>query len=256
MLNAILRNKAGREALSDGSSNTIYDMFRWQEDIRTSTVFERLMYFPPDLAWNVLQQASKSLPHFRMATIVSTEFWPSFPCPDDGRLRAEPDVFIRWELGDPIVRYDMIVEAKLPWTKQDVTQHEAQLSSYLAQFSGAGDCDSETEEDLADHVIYLCVDGLGNNPQREVTTISPRIPDGMPPVTIAACSWQDLADVVGHMNENGDFAEVADKLVRDIAEALAFCGHRYFAIDDTVLSAEAPTKYKKSLRSIHDWNCY
>ena len=256
MLNAILRNKAGREIKTDGSLNTIYDMFRWQEDIRTSTVFERLMYFPADLAWKVLQQASKSLPHFRMAAVVSVEFWPSFPCPDDGRLRAEPDVFIRWELGDPKIRYDMIVEAKLPWTRQDVTQHEAQLLSYLAQFSGAGDGHSETEEDLADHVIYLCVDGLGNNPQREATTISPRFADGLPPVTIAACSWQNLADVIGHINENGGFAEVADKLVRDIAEALEFCGHRYFAIDDTLLSTAGPSKYKKSLQSIYDWNCY
>ena len=254
MLNAILRNKAGREVGSDGSLNSIGDMLRHQEDIRTATIFERLSYLPASLMWKVLQRATKTLPRFRISEIASIEFWPSFISSEEGRSRAEPDVFIRWELGDPKVRYDMIVEAKLPTTAQIQEQHEAQLAAYYSEFSADPREGTDAESDLADYVIYLCVDGLGANAQEEAMRLQPKLSDKMPPVRIAACSWQDIANAVGYLQRSDTFDDVSTRLVRDLVDSLGFCGHRYFKIDNSVLDEEGPKQYRKTIKMLSKWN--
>jgi hypothetical protein len=122
VLKALLHRKLGRatapldeecgrdaeEAASDGLTEC--------EDPLTATVFERLAYLPPDIAWDILRRASKPLGDGpAMPTTVpegaqTWSFWPSLRPGERGlnKQRVEPDVLVLWS--DTL----LLIEAKHP----------------------------------------------------------------------------------------------------------------------------------------------
>ena len=77
MLNAILNSKSGRLSRDDEHNIRWKEIYRASEDLLTATIFERLSYLPPEIAWELLVSASGGqLPKYRLVEITNIEFWP------------------------------------------------------------------------------------------------------------------------------------------------------------------------------------
>ncbi|WP_286698103.1 hypothetical protein [Sulfitobacter sp. TMED3] len=155
MLHAILSSKSGR--IHSGDTVTKWrDIFRGSEDLITATVIERLSYLSGPTAWSILRKASGNmLDDFRVGELVEIEFWPMWEH-QERKLGVEPDVFMQFDLGDPVKRYHLIVESKFWGNSQDVNQWAYQLSAY-------GQLLQSEELQPADSVVYLAIGGVKNS---------------------------------------------------------------------------------------------
>lgn len=155
MLHAILSSKSGR--LHSGDAVTKWrDIFRGSEDLITATVIERLSYLSGATAWSVLTKAlGNTLSDFRIAELVEIEFWPMWEH-ESRKFGVEPDVFMQFDLGDPVKRYHLIVESKFWGNSQSTSQWAYQLSAY--------DQLLQSEEiDSADSVVYIAIGGANDS---------------------------------------------------------------------------------------------
>ena len=155
MLHAILSSKSGR--LRSGDTVTKWrDVFRNSEDLITATILERLSYLSGVTAWSILRKAlGNTLVNFRVAKLVEIEFWPMWEH-EDRKLGVEPDVFMQFDLGDPVKRYHLIIESKFWGNSQDVNQWAYQLSAY-------GQLLQTEELEPADSVVYFGIGGVKNS---------------------------------------------------------------------------------------------
>jgi hypothetical protein len=196
MLNAILNGKSASVLDQEGVPAAVADMLRTREDARTSTIFERLSYLPGPVAWSLLRRASGgTLPSYRLAHLETIEFWPNWSMGREDRHHAQPDVFLRWTLGDPGQAFEMIVEAKLPWTGQWEGQWRDQLDAYRNHILGLAPGVYQTAEmGIPNGLIYLCVDGLGRRPAENIAGRKAdfKLPADLPPSLSRAARGRPL----------------------------------------------------------------
>ena len=258
MLRAILHSKSGKFEDIGGVPSNIAAILRNREDARTSTIFERLAYLPPDLMWKILCRATGGhiLPRFQVVKLDSVEFWPTWKLSSDGRSRAEPDVFLRWRLGDPETMVDMIIEAKR--SGEGVTQNRRQWLDQLFAYEETylfheTEGEASARNGRAKSLVYLCVDGLGEKPTQAIESFEEaELPVSLPDLTIAGCSWQTIADAIGDMEKGEEFGIASKHLLLDIKDALRFCGQIYFHVRIDFSELPPPKFYVETLKHLDD----
>lgn len=245
MLQAILSGKAGSVSMGGEDRVSWSRIFKANEDLLTATIFERLSYLGGPTCWRILRSTfGLSLPEYRVATLRNIEFWPRWSDSVDEARIVEPDVFLQFELGDPIRRIDVIVEAKLAG-QQYADQWRREIQSY--QKRAVSD---DAMAWNADEAYFLAIGGLGGQPSQVVSRFSghiPSIPESQMGVVIAAAEWAELVSVV-HETEGAD--EHSQRILNDVAEALAFFGHRYIHALSTLADFEVLDSPEVALSSM------
>jgi hypothetical protein len=196
-------------------------VFRSSEDFLTATTFERLAYLDDATCWRVLQQAAKPelLPFRTVATLEQIEFWPRWPLrtKDEERV-VEPDVFLRFSVGDPATRVALIVEAKLGGF-QSAEQWAREWHAYQHNFGDTGG-----------EVVLVALGGLEKR-AASVAELADRANRELarlglaPQLRAASLSWLDLVAALADLLETGAGASVR-RILSDIIEALALHGYR------------------------------
>ncbi|MEZ4309050.1 MAG: hypothetical protein R3F14_13515 [Polyangiaceae bacterium] len=252
MLKALLRNKLGRSAAalaSSGASNEdggepdagpdpppeagldpsagaaadedgapvdtgAHAAFTAFEDPLTATIFERLAYLPPDLAWALLKAASKPLnddspfPAHPPDTAPSWDFWPGLKAGPRAphKKRVEPDVLVSW--GDS----RLLIEAKHRGLQDPVGQWVEQIDAVRASPRHAGA-----------RLYFLAVGGVVPLGGDELERLRERLGGDVPP--LFTLHWEELCDVLSRQCEEGA-APPASALMRDMVQALERWGYR------------------------------
>ena len=260
MFNAVIGRKAGNAETEEALPEPVSEIFRTREDCRTATIFERLSYMPGLCAWNILRRAcgKGELQEYRLAELEHIGFWPNWKISRFDRTYAQPDVYMRWSLGDPAQYVDLIIEAKLPWTSQSTDQWRSQLESYRDEILGYdGNSVHFTSDISPERVIYLIVDGhlptggfgtLGSD-----YTLGPQEFEDLPTVSFAACTWQSLAEALGDLEHEGRLTAVAPALLIDVRGALTYLGHAYFQMPTALLGMKSFADADLSLNTISKW---
>lgn len=247
MLQAILSGKAGTAAMGGEDRVSWRKIFKANEDLLTATVFERISYLRGPICWKILRSTfGHILPEYHVANLRNIEFWPRWSDVVDPDKSVEPDVFMQFDLGDPVRRVDVIVEAKLNG-QQYGDQWRREIQSYKLQ--------SVTDDAIvggADEAYFLAIGGLVGTSSQVVSRLSSHIPlspDGSAGVVTAAADWSALVAVV-HETEVED--ENSQRILQDLAEALAFFGYRYVHSLSTLANFEllhSPEKALSTLRT-------
>lgn len=260
MLQSILHGKSRNADGPDGVPQSVGALFRKLEDARTSTIFERLAYLPPTVGWNLLRlSCNNAIPEFRLVELADVKFWPNWQIVRSGRQMVEPDVYMRWVVGDPSIIIDLIIEAKLPGAiSQSPQQWLDQLEGYRDFFCAPDDDDSDRiaiiTPDCAHMVFHMSVDGLGANPHSQLKSLIPSVlPDALPEVRFVACSWQTLAEALDSMDRLGGLDEVPRPLVEDLRKAFDYCGHQAFRIADGIFRLDTQIGYENTMSALADW---
>ncbi|MHC2086170.1 hypothetical protein [Methylobacterium sp. CM6244] len=125
---------------------------------------------------------------------------------------VEPDVFMRFEIGEPPRRVDLIVECKRGGG-HDRWQWGREWRAHAEIYPDEG-CDTD--------VVLLAVGRWGKAPLLEVATILGSYPDPMPEgFRAVAMDWRDLTDTLAQLT----FDDRDRRVVGDILDALALHGH-------------------------------
>jgi len=202
MLKALTRHKTGRVDRESLLKRT--GLLRF-EDPLTATVFGRLAYLPPQLAWTLLRQAIgwtldgrpwRKTPPKGGGT---WRFWPSYPDPTGAQTRIEPDVVWSFEDGSALV-----IEAK-HHDGQRVDQWLAEIQAVLA----------------AEGVARVLLLAVGD----AVPTLAPwdleRLRDAGA-AAVAHVAWPDLAVAASSVE---GLAPHVERVVQDIISALTLWGY-------------------------------
>ncbi|NIG56793.1 hypothetical protein [Chitinophaga sp. Cy-1792] len=135
MLNLIKSGKSGRNfQVIEQIEINLKKFFKKSEDSLTSSIFERLLYLPPKIFWEILTKsiADKELYHLE-AQLINVEFWPRW---DFENGYKEADVFLRFK------HFDLIIEAKR--NDDEFTQYEYQWISeaeaYIKEYGNEKPC--------------------------------------------------------------------------------------------------------------------
>lgn len=233
MFRAIISGKAGRLPVALTAGSPWSAVFKQSEDLLTATVFERLSYLEGSLLWAILRSTfGPALPAYKLAELINIEFWPRW---DDavGSGTVEPDVLLQFEVGDPVRRVDLILEAKLGGV-QYAEQWHRQWSSYQAY---VGEEDNDAPAHL---VIFLAIGGLigGSASTVERLTQEVRIRSGNSTELVAsAADWSHLASV---LNDLSIESRAAGRAIADVAEALALFGYRHLRALDSLSEVRRP----------------
>lgn len=219
MLNAILSGKAGRTDLGGGEARSWREIFKANEDLVTATVFERLSYLPGSLMWAILAiAAKKQLPFYRMASLTNFEFWPKWPrseFPSEEHKYVEPDVFLEFDLGDPVQRAHVIVEAKFGgW--QDGKQWDQEVKAWK---------DFILDQELVppDVVYFISLSGNWAGLDESWLYSSWSKVQPMPDVHLIRMDWNDIARSCFSYADQ-ELAPEDRRVIRNIKEALAEFG--------------------------------
>jgi hypothetical protein len=160
------------------------------------------------------------LPEYKVVNLLDAQFWPTWQEDDDGLKTVEPDGYFQFEVGDPAVRIDVILEAKYrvgydqyaeQWRRQWNAYH-----TYVAEGDGA--------------IAYLlAVGGLGAH----ATTTMHRLQEELRQVglelKVIAANWPKLLDaIVSSMD--GSLAGEERRILGDIIEAMALAGFRHVQV--------------------------
>ncbi|HSN99435.1 MAG TPA: hypothetical protein VLS89_14165 [Candidatus Nanopelagicales bacterium] len=184
-----------------------------REDPLTASVFERLAYLEPDLAWDLVRATCEPLhgpplPEARPAGLPAWSFWPRLPPGEQGRnLRhVEPDVVATF--GDVV----LVVEAKHrggqraePWIE------EARAARAARAFEGK-------------RLWIVAADGMDTAAaaaQRDVFAreLGERAPG------LLHLRWARLCEEI-HERLRGPLPAGAAAVLRDLLAALALWGYR------------------------------
>ncbi len=220
MLIAILDGK-GR-TVPDGlkGGDSLRKVFKVSEDLLTATVFERLAYLKGATLWAILRATFRPdiLPPRSVATLDAIEFWPRWSKANPTLEQdVEPDVVMRFTVGDPAVTATVIVECKLrDWQRAD--QWRKEWIAHETEFSG---------DDGPEMCFFLALGGLGRfagRPQDLVAAFTEAASAGASSIIRAtAADWSDLLHALHAVKiEDGPQRRV----VEDLRQALALHGYR------------------------------
>lgn len=147
MLRAILKGKAGRVELEDGTSQSWREVFRKREDLLTAVFFGRLRYLSDAGEQKVLALLISKEAADRAGKIQSIKFWPKYSSPIKGQSWVEPDVLIECE------NAVILIEVKPPFGGDQYSrQWENEIRSFIHD---QNDCDWET--DTANELHFLAL---------------------------------------------------------------------------------------------------
>lgn len=154
MIYAIKNNKVPR------------NIYKGNEDSLTSSIFERLMYLPHELAQHILETALfDSIPGLDFYKLQSINYWPYWNSENTTNSRnVEPDIFIRTETHDIIIeakRYDSKQQSSTQWRNEiQAYNNEYMVDEKPLIFIALGGLNSEELEILKvkgrDYKIYKC----------------------------------------------------------------------------------------------------
>ena len=172
---------------------------------------------------------------YRVADIKDIEFWPMWASTERS-IGVEPDVFISLELGDPVRKIHVILEAKHGGGFQNEWQWRSEIHAW---FEGI----SAEEREIPDQLIFLAVGGLIEIPKRSafrekfLRDIRVEFPS-LPELLIAMISWDDLARACEMTNpsERHQF-----RIVRDMQLGLELFGF-FHRVTPTQLESLQPLK--------------
>ncbi|NKL38783.1 hypothetical protein GFL49_34825 [Rhizobium leguminosarum bv. viciae] len=216
MLLALTQGKAGRIGNEIKAGSSWREVFKSSEDLLTAAVFGRLVYLRGSRLWSILRNAfGSALPDYKLVELVDASFWPTWPENEGGTKTVEPDVFLQFNVGDPAVRIDVIVEAKYrPGYDQYAEQWQRQWTAYhrfVAQDDGAS-------------AFLLAIGGLGPHAATTMHRLQGQLrADGLD-VKVVAANWPKLLDAVTAEIEIAKSEE--RRLLGDILEAMALAGFR------------------------------
>jgi len=220
MLKALLHRKLGRVAfgVADGGDGDIEgttpEGLTGLEDPLTSTVFERLAYLPPDLAWEILRGASKPLgegPAMPAAPPEGTPSWSFWPGLRPGaqafnKVRVEPDVLVSW--GDT----RLLIEAKHRCF-QDPGQWIEQIRAVRAAHAHAGK-----------QTWFIAVGGIVMEQiHDQLARVHRELANDVP--GLLTIRWEGLREVLYSL-DGPTLPSGQSAVVRDMAAALEAWGYR------------------------------
>lgn len=220
IVNAISRGKARSEVVM--KSGAVGGSISLNEDVLTSSVFERLLYLPEQRFWGILSAATGNATNVEALPaepneIVEATFWPSFSFTEallaPAAQRREPDLVIRTP------RLILIIESKLETAEQYPLQWAEQV---LAVRGSIG-------PELP--IVHLAIGGFGRFPslkrveeqQAQARTLLGDFAGSALNVRFEACSWYQLASAVSQ--ERPSFRNER-RLLRDVLNALSWYGIR------------------------------
>lgn len=220
MLRAILDGK-GRtipEGLKAGDS--LRKVYKVSEDLLTATVFERLAYLDGPTFWSILRATFRPdvLPDRKVVELAEIEFWPRWSKANPTLEQdVEPDVILRFSVGDPSVRVTLVVECKLGgW--QEAGQWRREWIAHEMEFAG---------DDAPDECFFLALGGLGafkGKPQEMVSAFAKSASVGASlPIVATAADWSNLLHALHTVEVK---AGPERRIVEDIRRALALHGYR------------------------------
>ncbi|GFO70033.1 hypothetical protein GMLC_36120 [Geomonas limicola] len=131
MFKAVVKGKAGRIQLENGSSLSWRDLFRKREDLLTATFFGRLRYLSQAGEQKVLALLLDQDAATRAGAIKHIEFWPKFSKEDQGYV--EPDVLMICE------NACVLVEVKPPFGgDQHIGQWKHEITQATKEWAADG----------------------------------------------------------------------------------------------------------------------
>ncbi|KQU93896.1 hypothetical protein [Devosia sp. Root105] len=239
MFKAIISGKAGTSAGAIAAGTSWSKAFQASEDLLTATVFERLNYLDGSTLWQILRATFPILPAYRVADLLEADFWPRWSAGEGGG-QVEPDVVLRFEVGDPSRRIDLIVEAKLGGV-QNAEQWLREWRAYTASMSN-------TDEQVDSYL--LAIGGTGASATKTVLALKAdveRLTAGTLTIPADAAGWQRLADVIGDVEPAHSHQA---RVIEDIVEALAHFGFRHLSGLNSLLTAPNFPKFDRSLAQL------
>ena len=233
MFKAVIKNKSAglnRDIENESAGKRIgIEVSSVREDVLTAAVFSRLSYLPAPVFWRLLCDLFHVLPRRQLAELKTIEFWPSWDHPSKDRMRVEPDVFLQFNIGDPTLTVDLLIEMKRyeDWS-QYAGQHIDQLKSYFYEDEG----ESVNLEDKGEQLYFLALGGLGKNPQTQMdilkeeslATFKNTDESKFNKDHIGGASWTSLSNLVQKSLINSSGHE--RRILSDIFEILTYAGFR------------------------------
>lgn len=216
MLRALMHSKDLGVHLNATKKTSWRDIFRTSEDFLTASVFSRLSYLDAPMLWQILCEAfGRELPRYKVVELEDIQFWPRWEL--STRSFVEPDIFLRFKLGDPEVRADVLIEAKVNDTYlQSSVQWREELAAYREMMAAEGD--------QAASLYFLAIGGLGRNYSSTLNNLISNLAiSDVDNVHILGASWSKLTDVI-YMLSQGNVGQ--KRIFSDVLEALAMCGER------------------------------
>lgn len=214
MLKALLHRKL-RWAPAEGEigeDDEAWDGPSGLEDPLISTIFERLAYLDPDLAWDLLRAAcaplhGPSLPEARPAGAPTWSFWPRLaPGIPGGRRHVEPDVVVPW--GEHV----LLIEAK--------HRGGQRASQWIAEVQAA----RATPAHQGRALWLVAAGGLTQAAAAaERDAYLGALGEGAP--ALLHLDWNRLCDVI-HERLRAPLLAPAAAVLRDILAGLALWGYR------------------------------
>lgn len=243
MLKALLHRKLPRGVVdSDEDAEDIVQIEPTRrEDPLTATVFERLAYLPPSLAWEILCRAAKpleegpSLPPDAPLGAPTYSFWPNLRPGADGRntLRVEPDVLISWD--DTL----LIVEAK-HYGQQYAGQWVEQVRAVRAM---------SAHKDKA--IWLIAVGGIVWHEQMEQAAhVRRELANASP--GLLAMRWEELHHAIDEFRIPKRAPEQLSVL-NDIAAALDAWGYRKKTWFSSLRATDPLARAIESMRVLQTW---
>jgi len=212
-----------------------------REDPLTATIFERLAYLPPSLAWELLFRATKpvtngpALPSEVPSGAPAYSFWPSLRPGEGGAnaQRVEPDVLVSWL--DTL----LVVEAK-HYGQQYANQWVEQIRAVRAM-----------PEHWGKRIWLVAVGGIVANEQREQAAhVRREITNSSP--ELLALRWDDLHHAIDEFrNSNCPPEQLA--ILNDIVAGLDAWGYRKKRWFSSLRSAGPLVRANESMNVLQKW---
>jgi hypothetical protein len=236
MLTALTSGKAGTLGGDFEAGTSWREVFRASEDLLTASVFGRLTYLDGPVLWRILRRAvGGGLPDYKVVELLDAAFWPRFDEADGSGYAVEPDIVLKFQVGDPSKRIDIIVEAKLG---TGATQYAEQ---WRREWTAVEKSNRE-EGDVADAVFLMAVGGLGTSKTMTVGRIVGNLADAGHAVNAVAATWTELADAV-HVRAEESVRSNEQRLLGDIIAALALANYRHV---DLLGDLRSPRRFREA----------
>ena len=178
-------------------------------------MFERVSYLSGATAWDLLRETfpEASLPGRKLASLDEVVFWPTWSAASEKLgQRVEPDVALRFSVGEPARTVALIVEAKLG-SLQNRDQWAREWIAHAAEVAGAE----------PDECWLLALGGMRLGNRARASAFASQIEDGFNvKVNAATAGWADLLAATGRIEAAGAEA----RILEDIRKALALFGFR------------------------------